>query len=59
MEKLNIDALKERANEIATEELMSQISGGTEYACHDSVETPEVIFVPVSTETGGGAGGDQ
>lgn len=56
MEKLNIDALKERADEIETEELMSQISGGTQYACHDSVETPEVIFVPVSTKTGGAGG---
>lgn len=33
--KLSLDALKERAEAIASEELLSTISGGLEEACHD------------------------
>ena len=35
MKKLNLNALKERAKEVASEELLMSISGGTEDACHD------------------------
>ena len=35
MSKLSLNALKERANQIASEELLLSISGGTENACHD------------------------
>lgn len=34
MEKLNLDALKERAEAIASEELLNTISGGMENKCH-------------------------
>lgn len=35
MKKLNLDALKERAESVASEDLLNSISGGTENACHD------------------------
>lgn len=34
MEKLSLDALKERAGAIASNELLSSISGGTSNSCH-------------------------
>lgn len=34
--KLSLEALKERAEAIASEELMKSISGGLENACHQS-----------------------
>ena len=37
MTKLSLDALKERAEAVTAEELMTQIGGGTENACHDSI----------------------
>ena len=40
MSKLSLDALKERAEAVASEELLSTISGGTENACHDGGEPP-------------------
>lgn len=36
MGKLSLDALKMRAEAVTTEELMANIGGGTENACHDS-----------------------
>lgn len=33
--KLSLDTLKERAEAIASEELLGTISGGLEAACHD------------------------
>ena len=33
--RLSISALKERAGDIASEELLSKISGGTANDCHD------------------------
>ena len=33
--KLNFEALQERAEAIASEELLESISGGVENACHD------------------------
>ncbi|WP_396159385.1 hypothetical protein [Flavobacterium sp.] len=41
MKKLNLDALKERAGAIASTELLASISGGTDNACHDKVNTRE------------------
>ncbi|MCF6351095.1 MAG: hypothetical protein L3J23_08740 [Flavobacteriaceae bacterium] len=38
--KLTLDALKERADAVASEELLLTISGGTENACHDNIGTP-------------------
>lgn len=35
MSKLSLDALKKRAEGIASEELLKAISGGLENACHD------------------------
>ncbi|MFI0428453.1 hypothetical protein [Mariniflexile sp. HMF6888] len=35
MSKLSLDALKERAEAVASEDLLNSISGGTENACHD------------------------
>lgn len=35
MSKLSLDALKERAGAVASEELLNTISGGTANACHD------------------------
>lgn len=39
MIKLSLDALKQRAEAIASEDLLMTISGGTENACHDSADT--------------------
>lgn len=35
MSKLNLDALKERAEVIALTELLASITGGNENACYD------------------------
>lgn len=40
--KLSLDALKERAEGVASEELLQSISGGLEEACHD-VQTSEPV----------------
>ncbi len=34
--KLSLDALKERAEAVASTDLLATISGGTENACHDT-----------------------
>ena len=36
MKKLNLDALKERAEEVASDVLLTSISGGLEDACHNN-----------------------
>lgn len=36
MSKLSFDALSQRAEQIASEELLNSINGGTENDCHDS-----------------------
>jgi len=41
MSKLSLDALKERAEAVASEELLNSISGGTENACHDDTQEEE------------------
>lgn len=46
MTKLSFEALKQRAEAIASEELLMTISGGTENACHDDYvykPDPEVM----------------
>lgn len=53
MNKLSLDALKERAEAVATEDLLLTISGGTENSCHDShvEERPEVARDATWTRT--------
>ena len=41
MSKLSLDALRERAEAVASEDLLATISGGTENACHDEPNTTE------------------
>lgn len=36
MSKLNLDALRMRAEAVASEELLASISGGTANSCHDT-----------------------
>lgn len=40
MSKLSLEALKNRAEAIASNELLSSISGGTEDTCHDTTPPP-------------------
>ena len=52
MNKLSLDALKERAEAVATKDLLSTISGGTENSCHDShMQRPEVARDATWTKT--------
>ncbi|MCG2610561.1 hypothetical protein LZZ90_03455 [Flavobacterium sp. SM15] len=49
MGKLNLDALKLRAEAVASEDLLATISGGLQNACHDDViydggTLPEVVI---------------
>jgi hypothetical protein len=37
--KLNLEALKERAEAVASTDLLATISGGLENACHDTIKT--------------------
>jgi hypothetical protein len=39
--KLSLEALKERAEAVASDGLLSSISGGTENACHDTWTDPD------------------
>lgn len=50
MSKLTLDALKERAETVATDELLLSISGGTENSCHGGFEyqhTGNPIWDPI------------
>ena len=54
MSKLSLDALKERAEATASNELLATISGGTENACHDGVTltghiSVDTKLIPVDT----------
>lgn len=54
MSKLSLDALKKRAEAVASEELLATISGGTENACHDmtpimQLPTPPPVNIPRPT----------
>jgi hypothetical protein len=43
MSKLSLEALKERAEAVASQDLLNSICGGTQNACHDTnsyKETP-------------------
>ncbi|NDP22757.1 MAG: hypothetical protein GZ091_17015 [Paludibacter sp.] len=49
MQKLNLDALIERAEAIASEELLGTISGGMEASCHIVTDGDTItIYGPVS-----------
>jgi hypothetical protein len=39
MSKLTLNALKERVETVATDELLLSISGGTENSCHDEPQS--------------------
>jgi hypothetical protein len=41
MSKLSFDALAERADQVATEDLLNSINGGTENDCHPEPEKEE------------------
>ena len=42
MSKLSLDALRERAEATASEDLLATISGGTENACHDKTPCDQI-----------------
>tara|TARA_B110000093_G_scaffold99857_1_gene107373 strand:+ start:135 stop:326 length:192 start_codon:yes stop_codon:yes gene_type:complete len=48
MSKLSLDALKERAGAVASEELLNSISGGTANDCHPCSDCIDTIL-----QTGG------
>lgn len=54
MSKLNLDALKERAEVTASDELLESISGGTENACHDTITDAAVAIGRFLFDTGFG-----
>jgi len=41
MSKLSLDALKERAEAIASVDLLNSISGGTKNSCHPGDKVPD------------------
>lgn len=45
MSKLTLDALKERAEAVASNELLSSISGGTANACHKEPKTWQQVVL--------------
>lgn len=53
MSKLTLEALQQRADLVATEDLLKSISGGTENACHDG----DCIEPDYSAPGDGAAGG--
>jgi hypothetical protein len=52
MKKLSLDALKQRAEAIASEELLATISGGTENACHVAPQLPPATPLPPKIDVG-------
>ena len=57
MSKLSLDALKQRADSVATEDLLKSISGGIQNACHDEdggfwTAVKSAIFDYISTPKG-------
>ncbi len=44
MSKLSLEALKMRAEAVASEDLLATISGGTENSCHDNTPTWTVDY---------------
>jgi hypothetical protein len=47
MSKLSLEALKLRAEAVASEELLASINGGTANACHNGYQAPKPIRVIV------------
>lgn len=63
MNKLSLDALKQRAEAVASEDLLATISGGLENACHDTltlqptpVNLPPTVDVPNPPAPGNNTG---
>ena len=52
MNKLSLDALKQRAEAVASEDLLATISGGTENACHDKLQLPPATDLPPKVDVG-------
>ncbi len=56
MSKLTLDALKQRVDAVASDDLLNQISGGTANDCHDNEEptttTPRPTVVQDNTNPG-------
>jgi hypothetical protein len=48
MSKLSLDALKERAEAIASEELMASINGGTQNSCHNGTPSTPAVTAPTT-----------
>jgi hypothetical protein len=46
MKKLNLDALKERAEELTTNELLKSINGGLLNGCHTGILTIDNKTIP-------------
>jgi len=46
MNKLSLDALRERAEAVASEDLLATISGGTENACHFGDTLRDILNSP-------------
>lgn len=54
MGKLSLEALKERAEAVASEELLNSISGGTEDSCHCRCDDPGAVLNEYNIKNGGG-----
>lgn len=52
--KLSLDALKERAEATASNELLATITGGIDNACHDAAPTPTPTTPTLSAPPSGG-----
>jgi hypothetical protein len=53
MNKLSLDALKERAEGVASEELMLTITGGIQEACHDTFNDAMMMDAQNSNNSAG------
>jgi hypothetical protein len=52
MSKLSLNALKERAEAVASQDLLNSISGGTENACHDGATGPGMSWREIEKKLG-------
>jgi hypothetical protein len=53
MNKLSLDALKQRAEAVASEDVLATISGGLENACHDAPKLqPTPLNLPPTIDVG-------
>lgn len=55
MSKLSLNALKERAEAVASQDLLNSISGGTENACHDGKKVEKSAWWAFIMAAGNGA----